>query len=143
MRIKFFIPALFIIALFCCSLKCRKDKDKPPATLPPMTQEGKNTFGCKVNGEIWVPYTKCGFGSNPCGELAVTAYKTQQSSSLPLSFNINIGRELNGLLDYFNMYTKDALGISKQGNKIDTFIIDYVKSGSLKYSNRFSTNGTS
>lgn len=28
---------------------CQKDK------LPPETQEGKNTFGCKINGKNWVP----------------------------------------------------------------------------------------
>jgi hypothetical protein len=26
-----------------------------PDTLPPATQEGKNTFGCLVNGKVWLP----------------------------------------------------------------------------------------
>lgn len=30
-------------------IACQKDK------LPPETQEGKNTFGCKINGKNWVP----------------------------------------------------------------------------------------
>jgi len=28
--------------------------------LPPATQEGKNTFGCLVNGEVWVPRVPVG-----------------------------------------------------------------------------------
>ncbi len=44
-------------------LACHKS-DLPPYTgplpidytvLPPATQEGKNTIGCKVNGKVWVP----------------------------------------------------------------------------------------
>src|SRR5688572_22243113 len=35
---------------------CQKEK------LPKLTQEGKNTFGCKVNGKNWVPHGGGGFG---------------------------------------------------------------------------------
>lgn len=41
------------IALAICmaflSLSCQKEK------LPKLTHEGKNTFGCKINGKNWVP----------------------------------------------------------------------------------------
>ena len=30
--------------------------------LPPETQEGKNTFGCKINGKNWVPTGQAGSG---------------------------------------------------------------------------------
>lgn len=49
----------------CCSLificltssKCEKDKSpiNPVDQLPPATQTGANTFGCLVNGEVWIP----------------------------------------------------------------------------------------
>jgi hypothetical protein len=57
----------FLIALILCSLTaCKKDKDingtgtPPPQQqqLPPITTEGKNTFGCLVNGEVWLPEVK-------------------------------------------------------------------------------------
>jgi hypothetical protein len=33
-------------------------KPIPPSnTLPPITQTGANTFGCKVNGQVWLPTT--------------------------------------------------------------------------------------
>src|SRR6266511_2638533 len=28
-----------------------------PEVLPPLTFEGKNTFGCLVNGKVWLPHT--------------------------------------------------------------------------------------
>ena len=27
----------------------------PEPSLPPITQEGKNTFGCLINGKVWIP----------------------------------------------------------------------------------------
>ena len=47
---------LLIIALHSSS--CEKQEPEPEPqepTLPPLTHEGKNTFGCKVNGEVWLP----------------------------------------------------------------------------------------
>lgn len=53
---------LFALALVALAA-CKRDvlPEDPPfdpydyTVLPPATQEGKNTFGCKVNGEVWVP----------------------------------------------------------------------------------------
>lgn len=38
------------LALNSCSLFSTSEPE-----LPPETQEGKGTFGCKVNGKIWIP----------------------------------------------------------------------------------------
>jgi hypothetical protein len=54
---------LIFLALILLSLTaCKKDKHingtgtpPPQQQLPPITTEGKNTFGCLVNGEIWLP----------------------------------------------------------------------------------------
>lgn len=40
------------ICLLCLSLNCNREI-KPNSVLPPETQEGKNTMGCKINGKIW------------------------------------------------------------------------------------------
>jgi hypothetical protein len=37
---------------------------EPENTLPPITQVGANTFGCKVNGEVWLPKNEPGLFSN-------------------------------------------------------------------------------
>lgn len=42
------------------TLGCDKENPKPKTELeklPPITQEGKNTFGCLVNGKAWLPET--------------------------------------------------------------------------------------
>ncbi len=55
---------LFTLLAFTVFLiSCHKDKTEPSppyqpidyTVLPPETQTGANTFGCKVNGEVWVP----------------------------------------------------------------------------------------
>ena len=39
-------------ALLCT---CSKDKLSPLEQLPPITSRGANTFGCKINGKVWLP----------------------------------------------------------------------------------------
>ena len=54
------LTGIFSIA---CFLSCKKEEPPAPATpqpvdytvLPPITYWGLNTFGCKINGEVWVP----------------------------------------------------------------------------------------
>ncbi len=45
---------LFLILFLAAT--CGKDDIKPIDKLPPATTEGKNTFGCLVNGEAWVAH---------------------------------------------------------------------------------------
>ena len=129
MRIKNFTLVLLITALLCCSLKCRKDKEKPPAVLPPITQEGKNTFGCKVDGEVWVPYYKCGGTGNPCGELF-----TDVTNSIPVTFTIKIGNK-KSVSSFFTIETKPGFAIGSVGNKIDSVILNFQSEGGGLYYN--------
>jgi len=55
----------FLISLlpFLGSMRCNTNDDivfkpKRPTELPPITTEGKNTFGCLVDGELLVPYPR-------------------------------------------------------------------------------------
>ncbi len=45
----------FTWLLFCPSCSCKKQSANPIDRLPPETQTGANTFGCLVNGEVFVP----------------------------------------------------------------------------------------
>ncbi|KAA3633137.1 MAG: hypothetical protein DWQ02_13655 [Bacteroidetes bacterium] len=45
---------LFILLIPLLASQCEKENEMIPE-LPPITTEGKNTFGCRVNGEIWLP----------------------------------------------------------------------------------------
>ena len=50
--IKITLLALGVITLFTFS-QCKKNKEEPQ--LPPETTTGAMTFGCKVNGKVFVP----------------------------------------------------------------------------------------
>lgn len=134
-RIYHFIFLLILVGILLTSAKCNKDKDKRPDILPPITQTGANSFGCKVDGEVWIPYTKCGFGNNPCGEFFTDIYKTDIQSSFPLSFSISAGREADGSSSRFLIETKTNQGISSIGNKIDSVVVNFRKPGIQLYYN--------
>jgi hypothetical protein len=63
------LPPLLLLALLLCTwMACKKDP-LPPYTgpqpidytvLPPATQTGAGTFGCLVDGEVWVPRVPLG-----------------------------------------------------------------------------------
>lgn len=65
MALALFAAVLLSLPLFLNS--CKKTTTDPPPTpvtpqpcatcLPDITTTGKNTFGCKVNGKIWLPET--------------------------------------------------------------------------------------
>lgn len=53
------LPWLCLLTLTACHKDDPAPTPPPPPTdytaLPPATQTGANTFGCKVNGQVWVP----------------------------------------------------------------------------------------
>ncbi len=51
------LPGLLSVVVLFLFTTCKKE-DHP---LPAATQEGANTFGCKVNGETWIPNGGSGF----------------------------------------------------------------------------------
>jgi len=57
-----YLFSLHLLLIFS-SLRCYIDdegviRQKRPTELPPITTEGKNTFGCLVDGELLVPYPR-------------------------------------------------------------------------------------
>ncbi|MCC6289338.1 MAG: hypothetical protein IT249_15775 [Chitinophagaceae bacterium] len=46
-----FLLFCFLFSLLLLSSRCKKDRFE----LPPETTTGANTFGCKVNGKVFVP----------------------------------------------------------------------------------------
>ncbi|MDQ2770011.1 MAG: DUF6252 family protein [Bacteroidota bacterium] len=51
-------------------------KDGPEAGLPAATQEGKNTFGCLVDGQLFVPLPPAGINSSHREPLEASLYRT-------------------------------------------------------------------
>jgi hypothetical protein len=85
----------FLIILLIANLHCKKSHP-PPNILPAMTQEGKNTFGCMVNGEVWVPYYQCEIINlfSKCKELQTVMTSADTTSKLPIDFQLSLLREL-------------------------------------------------
>ncbi|PIE50919.1 MAG: hypothetical protein CSA38_00855 [Flavobacteriales bacterium] len=83
---KLLLLGLTLISLYGC-----REKEQDPTVLPPATQEGKNTGGALVNGEVWVaekqklniigngvPVTEYGFSNNQY-YLKIYLYKSNSS----------------------------------------------------------------
>jgi len=56
-KAQFYISLLFLVAILS---SCKDEPIQPIDTLPPATNEGKNTFGCLIDGEAFIPNTKAG-----------------------------------------------------------------------------------
>jgi hypothetical protein len=56
---------LLLASLSCLSLHCKKEEpQKEEDKLPPLTTEGKQTFGCLMNGKAWPDSYDIDFGSS-------------------------------------------------------------------------------
>lgn len=94
---------IFLLALMGCSL-FSKSPD-PVDSLPPATQEGKNTFGFRLNGSIWKPK---GFNGTPNldatydptyngGSLGIYAYTKDDATDQLIVFG---GNNITSVGDY-------------------------------------------
>ncbi|MBB6613014.1 hypothetical protein H7F15_18380 [Pontibacter sp. Tf4] len=52
---------VFLSFVFLSFSSCKKDDANPKEVLPAATMEGKNTFGAKVNGKVWLPKGRTSF----------------------------------------------------------------------------------
>lgn len=116
-----FIWFLIILSAFINST-CKKSS-APPAVLPPITQEGKNTVGFTIDGDVWVPYAKCGFGSDPCGEISAR-YSSPLAS--PDGIDFQFERERGNKSSFLSISTAGTGGsITRTGNKIDSISVGF------------------
>jgi hypothetical protein len=77
--------------LLTTSMQCKKDQTGIDA-LPPATQEGKEAFGCLINGEVFTPK-----GSNLGGPILSSYYQYLNSSTAQgYFFNVSASRKNGG-----------------------------------------------
>ncbi len=114
---------LFIFSLlFFSFVGCKKNNDPTEnATLPPATQEGKNTMGFTIDGEVWVPYYKCKLSGNPCGEISAD-YNGPPSG--PNNIGFGFSRERNNKKSFLVISSAFAT-ITSTGNKVDSIGVNY------------------
>lgn len=116
------ILSLFVFAGFFIAAKCNKEPVSN-TTLPPATQDGKNTVGFTINGEVWVPYAKCGFGQDPCGE--ISARYGSSGGAAPNGIGFQFARFKNNKSSSLTIYTWQGNTISTIGDKIDSIGVEY------------------
>ena len=133
---------LFLLVSLLFS-SCKKDKAEPIDQLPPATQEGKNTFGCLVNGEAFIPkgsifsgpntecyyqYVREGFHFHVSGE-------DRSRSDNVLGININTDSlkiEEGTVINLTKGYRGEASGAYTDGSVFNEYRTDYRYKGELK-----------
>ena len=120
--------SLFFVASL--SLTTCKKNNTPPTNLPPATQIGANTFGCKINGEVWVPYSPCASSAFPCDEMHMDFLHANPNSILPISFTLAMQRQKDNKTSYFHIFNIDLLFpphnyFHSTGNIYDSLDIEY------------------
>ncbi|HEV3411154.1 MAG TPA: hypothetical protein VG101_01695 [Puia sp.] len=101
-------------------------KKSGPGGLPPITEEGKNTFGFKVNEEVWVPYDPCRIGAS----ITALGYSFSRDTSFPgdplkweiLIANNNQDGGSSFIIHPFYPFTGHIYGV---GNIIDSIWIEF------------------
>jgi hypothetical protein len=103
---------------------CKKS-NQPPAVLPPITAEGKNTFGFKIYGRVWVPYVPCsiiGWGAST-SQLDYNTSPVDSSKALPIFFRMIAQNEFAPA--WFVIESYHPFFVSQTGNIIDSVVISY------------------
>jgi len=91
---------IILILLPLLAVECEDPMvEEPPYELPPITQEGANTFGCLINGEVWLPASD-------------TRNLKPIEANYPFinAFDIHV-RNTIGNADFFNIGLKDTSNI--------------------------------
>jgi hypothetical protein len=142
MQVKPDFPVLVIVLSLTCLSGCKKDKI--PDSLPPITQAGKNTFGCKLNGQVWVPYAKCNTTGSPCEEVFVQVYPVT-NNDLPVQLEIKVEHYNSpNTFTEFHIFTTLRDSIYSTGNKTDSLSLEYYDgSGFIPYTNYNNLNNSS
>lgn len=91
--------------------------------LPSATQEGKNTIGFTINGEVWIPYVKCAAFSDPCRE--ILARYGASGGAAPNGIDFGFGRERNSKFSALTISSAGIGTITSLGNKIDSIEVEF------------------
>jgi hypothetical protein len=118
-------PLLLLAAAFVLlASRCKKDSDPPPPQLPAATQQGLNTIGFKVNGEVWTPYYECKLSGDPCGKISARYGPPNADFN---QFDMQVARTI----DQRSSLTITTIGrIKNIGNHYDSTNFYFLRNGS-------------
>lgn len=102
-----------LVYLPLCFFSCKKHD-----VLPPLTSEGNNTFGCLVNGKLWLPKGALMQG----GTLAEVTVRNDHAGASIYADNVDRNSGIT-----LSFYDRPALVIGKPYDLTDsTFLIEYT-----------------
>jgi hypothetical protein len=126
----------FFLITFLLSTSCKKQKDPTKnAQLPPATQEGKNTVGFTIDGEVWVPYARCGFGQDPSGEISARYGAT--GGAAPHGIGFQFSRFRNNKSSSLTIFNWQGTTTTTIGEKIDSIGITFRNENSSGNNDRY------
>lgn len=127
MKPNYLLRATLLLFASLIFTTCKKDPTKN-AKLPPATQEGKNTVGFTLGDDVWVPYYKCRFMGDPCGEISATY--GESGGAAPNAFDLQISRQRNDKLAVLTISSSSVGTITSIGDKIDSIHVNYQNENS-------------
>jgi hypothetical protein len=123
--------ALLATALLLLASRCKKDSEPPPPQLPAATQQGLNTIGFKVNGQVWLPYYQCRAFGNPCGEVS---FEYGVSPALPHYLSMQFVKQNGDKSSSLTISTFTQTTISSTSNYFDSIGITFRDENSSRFS---------
>lgn len=143
----YFTIAFTLLALMLMSSKCEKNNQGPgEPELPPLTHEGKNTFGCKINGVNWVAETPSSIGGptplygtyqNSSGELYLHAVKKNNEENVYEIIKIYVIGDIFSVSNHFitpiDIDNDEIVGFNElnNGNNCSGYYHDSLNPGSI------------
>jgi hypothetical protein len=140
------ILSVFLLTTLLCANSCEKNSSVTTTQLPPETQTGAFTFGCKVEGKIVTANGKGGLladekvgggGPNSDTSIIISASNSKQEFNFNLSvkFSGTTGLSLTAAYPYKGIFQDDAGG-TIPGNS-NTYYTDSLHLGkvNIKYFN--------
>jgi hypothetical protein len=129
----FRLAAMLLLSVFGLA-ECKKSGGSSGPVLPPITQTGANTFGCMVNGQVWLPHWPCSMFGAGSVQLDYAIYPLHSGSSFPLLFSLSAGNSANGGT-FFDFQQNSTLSdhIYGTGNIIDSLELEFIGMPGFQY----------
>jgi hypothetical protein len=131
-----FTVSIILLSSFCLC-NCHKPPSQVEYQLPPITDTGAGTFGCKINGKVWVPYLQCNPYNGPYIEFLCYLRPVYGGSKTALAIAMSTTNS------YFSPGGKSTFHIEMErsfntitgtGNIIDSLNIQLNQSGESAFS---------
>ncbi len=125
-----------LVLIIVLLISCEKEKTPLPTELPPITEEGKNTFGCVIENEVYVP------------EIRRTSWSIPGSQFDAIEFTFPVYPDYNFRVSTIRLVDKDdalmdaqvEFMIDSSVNNIGRYNFSHV---TVKYENEYYYSDTS